>query len=153
MCLPLALARLVDFPTPLTPQKVMTYGFPPFTFPITSRRMSMRRLGLRICTKDSSMLARTVDWMPLCGHECACVMCVCVLYVMCASFLGLQRLHPSRNGGTAEATLFYHPSRNGGTAEATLYYHPSRNGGTAEATPIPAGMVKQEMRSKRWTTP
>ena len=59
------LARLVDLPTPLTPQNVITYGFFFCCFDnITSRNTSTRRRGDNICTNDSSKHAFTVVLTP-----------------------------------------------------------------------------------------
>lgn len=58
---PLTLARLVDFPTPLTPQKVTTKGRRWFCASMTSLRMSTLRLGCRICTNESCRASFTVE--------------------------------------------------------------------------------------------
>lgn len=57
----LTLARLVDFPTPLTPQKVMTKGLRWLRASRTSLRMSTRRLGCRIWTRESCRAPFTVE--------------------------------------------------------------------------------------------
>lgn len=57
----LALARLVDFPTPFTPQKVMTKGLRWLCASITSLRMSTLRFGCRICTSESCRACFTVE--------------------------------------------------------------------------------------------
>ena len=56
--LQLTLAKLVDFPTPFTPQKVMTYGRFCARASTTSRKISMRRFGVKIETKVSRMACR-----------------------------------------------------------------------------------------------
>ena len=57
----LTLARLVDLPTPLTPQKVMTKGRRWLRASRTSRRMSTRRLGCRMWTRESCKACFTVE--------------------------------------------------------------------------------------------
>lgn len=60
----LTLARLVDLPTPLTPQNVIEYGRPRRLAANASLRMSTRRRGDNICTSDSSSPDFTVDDIP-----------------------------------------------------------------------------------------
>jgi hypothetical protein len=62
------LAKLVDFPTPFTPQNVITKGFPAFLDETISRRMSIRRLGVNKANNDSVKTSLTVRWM-LCNSE------------------------------------------------------------------------------------
>jgi hypothetical protein len=57
------LAKLVDLPTPLTPQKVTTYGFPAFLAEMTSRRMSIRRFGVSSDSSESVSVSLMVRWM------------------------------------------------------------------------------------------
>ena len=57
----LTLARLVDFPTPLTPQNVMTKGLRWPCASMTSLRISTLRLGCRICTSESCRACFTVE--------------------------------------------------------------------------------------------
>ena len=54
------LAKLVDLPTPLTPQKVTTNGFPAFLDETMSRRMSIRRFGVNKANNDSVKTSFTV---------------------------------------------------------------------------------------------
>lgn len=54
-------ARFVDFPTPLTPQKAITYGLSFFLAIIASRKISILRFGDNICTRDSIIVFFTVD--------------------------------------------------------------------------------------------
>lgn len=60
-CSFVTLARLVDFPTPFTPQKVMTKGLRWLWASITSRRMSTLLFGCRICTSESCRACFTVE--------------------------------------------------------------------------------------------
>lgn len=60
-CSFITLARLVDFPTPFTPQKVMTKGLRWLWASITSRRMSTLLFGCRICTSESCRACFTVE--------------------------------------------------------------------------------------------
>lgn len=55
------LARLVDLPTPFTPQKVMMKGLRWERASSTSLKMSTRRLGCRICTRESCRACFTVE--------------------------------------------------------------------------------------------
>lgn len=59
------LARLVDFPTPFTPQNTMVYGRWDFWASITSRRISIRLLGDSNCTRASTRVLFTVDVIPV----------------------------------------------------------------------------------------
>ena len=59
------LARLVVFPTPLTPQNVTTYGFFLLRASNASRNMSIRLLGSSSCTQASFKACFTVDEMAL----------------------------------------------------------------------------------------
>ncbi len=54
------LARLVDLPTPLTPQNVMTYGLLLFLASRTSLMMSILRFGVSSLSKDSTKVSLTV---------------------------------------------------------------------------------------------
>ena len=58
---PITLARLVDFPTPLTPQNVSTNGRFSSLALSASCNTSICLLGDNICTNDSSILERTTD--------------------------------------------------------------------------------------------
>ena len=58
------LAKLVDLPTPLTPQNTIVNGLPLLFALCMSRRISIFFLGERIWTKDSSMLPRTAEATP-----------------------------------------------------------------------------------------
>ena len=53
------LAKFVDFPTPFTPQKVIVYGRFWLLACNTSRKISTRLRGVRICTRDSSIPLKT----------------------------------------------------------------------------------------------
>ena len=54
------LARFVLLPTPLTPQKVMTYGLPFDFVSRTSRIMSTRRFGVKSSISDVFIISFTV---------------------------------------------------------------------------------------------
>ena len=62
----LTLARLVDFPTPFTPTKTTTYGFPCSLATCTSLSMSIERRGVRIRTRASSISACSHCFKPWC---------------------------------------------------------------------------------------
>ena len=66
--LSLTLAKLVDLPTPLTPQKVITYGLLSSLAFITSLKMSTRRFGVSIFIRASSILAFTCEVTPTGWH-------------------------------------------------------------------------------------
>ena len=63
------LARLVDFPTPLTPQKVTQYGLFCCLHSIASRKISTRLFGERIWTQDSFNVCFTVEAIPTKQHD------------------------------------------------------------------------------------
>lgn len=75
----LTLARLVDLPTPFTPQKVMTKGRRWLWASITSLRISTLRFGCRICTSESCRACFTVEataanthlWRHVCAWTAA----------------------------------------------------------------------------------
>ena len=73
-CVYLTLAKLVDFPTPLTPQKVTTYGRPSTSACLALCRISIRCLGERICTNDSSILPLMTDCIPVIKNTCTMYM-------------------------------------------------------------------------------
>eukprot|EP00982_Pelagococcus_subviridis_P004036 29028-Pelagococcus_subviridis.AAC.3 len=54
------LERFVDFPTPLTPTKVITYGRPDAFAVLTSRRTSTERVGVRMRVSASSIARLTI---------------------------------------------------------------------------------------------
>ena len=87
------MARLVDLPTPLTPQKVMTKGLRWERASITSRRMSTRRLGCRICTRESCRACFTVEATAAQTHTDTNT-----------HGLDVQYTHTHINGFTVEAT-------------------------------------------------
>lgn len=62
---PHTLAKLVDLPTPFTPQNAMVYGLLDFLASMASLRISMRRLGDRSWTRASTRVCFTVEVIPV----------------------------------------------------------------------------------------